>query len=196
MRCVLIPGIGSLKIPMDILDKIMRYIITSFLLVVFALSLGSDCSAISAISAIGNPFGNPFGKNIAWQGYRTGLAQAKREGRPAIIIFYSETCSACRQYQEVLRDSRVVEASAPFVMIRVNIHQQPRLNAKYQLDGWYVPRTFAVFPNGRIMFRLYPPKKYRYFIGLRSEDLLTFMQQALAEMYHQQTMSSPFGFPR
>ncbi|MCI5115174.1 MAG: hypothetical protein D3921_08965 [Candidatus Electrothrix sp. AW1] len=193
MRCVLIPGIGSLKIPMDILDRIMRYIITSFLLVVFTLSLGSDCSAISAI---GNPFSNPFGKNIAWQGYRTGLAQAKREGRPAIIIFYSETCSACRQYQEVLRDSRVVEASAPFVMIRVNIHQQPRLNAKYQLDGWYVPRTFAVFPNGRIMFRLYPPKKYRYFIGLRPEDLLTFMQQALAEMYHQQTMSSPFGFPR
>lgn len=163
----------------------MRYIITSFLFVVFSLSLGSDCSAIN----------NPFGREIAWQGYRTGLAQAKREGKPAIIIFYSETCSACRQYKEVLKDSRVVEASAPFIMIRVNTRQQPQLNAKYQFDGWYVPRTFAVFPNGKIIFRLYPPKKYRYFIGLHPEHLLTLMQQALAEMKHQRTMSSPFGFP-
>lgn len=179
---------------MDILDKIMRSIITSFLLVIFALSLASDCSAIA--NPFGNSFSNPFGKNIAWQGYRTGMAQAKREGKPAIIIFYSETCSACRQYKEVLKDSRVVEASAPFIMIRVNTRRQPRLNAKYQFDGWYVPRTFAVFPNGKIMFRLYPPKKYRYFIGLHPEYLLTLMQQALAEMNHQRSMSSPFGFPR
>lgn len=126
-----------------------------------------------------------FGREeIAWKGYKEGLAQAKREGKPALVIFYSETCSACKRYKGVLQDKDVVEASAPFVMIRVNTRQQPKLSAQYQFDGRYVPRTFAVFPDGRIMHHLYPAKRYKYFIGLEPEHLLSLMEKAQAEMEH------------
>ncbi len=145
------------------------------LLVFLVLSLEQDCSAIDI------SFG---GNEIAWKGYEEGLTQAKQEGKPAIIIFYSESCSACKKYKGVLQDSSIVEASASFVMIRVNTRQQPQLSAKYQFDGKYIPRTFAVFPDGKIMYHLYPPKKYRYFVELEPEHLLTLMQKALAEIKH------------
>jgi hypothetical protein len=34
----------------------------------------------------------------------------------------------------------------------------------YNLDGDYVPRTFALNSDGKIIKSLYPKKKYRYFI--------------------------------
>ena len=149
-----------------------RYIIIALLLAFSALNLGSDCWAI----------GNFFGEEISWKGYKEGLDQAKREGRPALIIFYSETCSACKRYKSVLQDKRIVEASGQFVMIRVNTRQQPKLNQQYLFDGSYVPRTFAVFPDGRIMHQLYPPKRYKYFIGLEPDNLLSLMKKVRAEI--------------
>ena len=127
--------------------------------------------------------GISFGRDeIAWKGYKEGLAQAKREGKPAIIIFSSESCSACKRYKGVLQDRSVIDASASFVMIRVNTGQYPELSRQYQFDGRYVPRTFAVFPDGRIMKHLYPSKRYQYFIGLKPENLLSLMQKAQAAM--------------
>ena len=152
----------------------LRYVLVSFLLILFALAPGRDSSALSAVQ--------PGKKEIAWKGYQEGLAQARREGKPALIIFYSDSCSACRRYKSILRDKSVVDASAPFVMIRVNTRQYPRLSQDYQFDGRYIPRTFAVFPDGRIMHRLYPRKRYRYFIGLEPKNLLRLMEKAQAEM--------------
>ena len=148
-------------------DRRFRYILAALLF--FTAVQPEYCSA-----AVGIP----------WKEYKEGLAQAEREGKPALIIFYSETCSACRRYKIVLRDKRVVQASAAFVMIRVNTRQEPQLSAQYQFDGWYVPRTFAVFPDGRIMHQLYPSKRYRYFIELKPENLLRLMEKAQAEMQH------------
>jgi hypothetical protein len=152
----------------------LQYILISFLLVFFVLTLGRDCSAMIGIH---------LGRDeIAWKGYQEGLAQAKREGKPALIIFYSESCSACKRYKGVLQEKSIIEASAAFVMIRVNTRQQPKLSEAYQLDGRYIPRTFAVFPDGRIMHHLYPSKRYKYFIGLESENLLSLMQRAQEEI--------------
>ncbi len=157
-----------------------RYITISFLFVFFVSALlillmpGRDCSAMIGIH---------FERDqIAWKGYKEGLAQAKREGKPAIIIFYSESCSACKRYKGILQDKRVVDASASFVMIRVNTRRQPKLSEKYLFDGRYVPRTFAVFPDGKIMHHLYPSKRYKYFIELEPDNLLSLMQKAQAEI--------------
>jgi hypothetical protein len=151
-----------------------RYIITSFLLVFLLLGFGKESLALIGFSSGGD--------EIAWKEYQDGLAQAKREGKPAIIIFYSESCSACKKYKNVLREESVVEASKSFVMIRVNTRQQPKLSREYLFDGRYVPRTFAVFPDGKIMHHLYPSKRYKYFIGLDSDNLLGLMQNAQAEI--------------
>lgn len=154
--------------------SILRYIIVSFLLVFFVLTLGRDCSAMIGIH---------LGRDgIAWKGYKEGLAQAKREGKSALIIFYSESCSACKRYKGVLQEKSVIDASSSFVMIRVNTRKQPQLSAKYQFDGRYVPRTFAVSPDGKIMHHLYPAKRYKYFIELEPDNLLSLMQKAQAEI--------------
>jgi thiol-disulfide isomerase/thioredoxin len=149
-------------------------IVTAVLLVFFVFTVERDCSAM-----IGSYFGQD---EITWKGYEEGLAQAKREGKPAIIVFYSESCSACKKYKEVLQDSSVVEASSPLIMIRVNTRHRPQLSAKYQFDGKYVPRTFAVFPDGRVMHHLYPSKRYKYFIGLEPDNLLSLVEKAREEM--------------
>ena len=157
-----------------------RYFKISFLFAFFVPALllllmsGSDCSAMIGIHLERD--------EIAWKGYKEGLAQAKREGKPAIIIFYSESCSACKRYKGVLQEQSVIDASASFVMIRVNTRQQPQLSHKYQFDGRYVPRTFAVSPDGKIMHHLYPSKRYKYFIELEPEKLLSLMQKAQAEI--------------
>ncbi|MGB5685389.1 MAG: thioredoxin family protein [Candidatus Electrothrix sp.] len=154
--------------------EIYRHIVTVLLLVFFVFILGRDCSAMVGIS---------FGQDeISWKEYNEGLAQAKREGKPAIIVFYSESCSACKRYKGILQDKRVIDASASFVMIRVNTRQQPEISEKYLFDGRYVPRTFAVSPDGKIMHHLYPSKKYKYFVELEPKKLLSLMQKAQAEI--------------
>ncbi|MCI5123972.1 MAG: hypothetical protein D3925_05730 [Candidatus Electrothrix sp. AR5] len=159
-----------------------RYFKISFLfafivpaLLVLLMS-GRDCSAMTGFQWSGD--------EIAWKGYKEGLAQAKKEGKPAIIIFYSESCSACKRYKGILQEQSVIDASASFVMIRVNTRQQPKLSEQYLFDGRYVPRTFAVSPDGKIMHHLYPSKKYKYFIELAPENLLRLMQKAQAEIKH------------
>ncbi|MCW5204931.1 hypothetical protein VU02_03285, partial [Desulfobulbus sp. N2] len=53
-------------------------------------------------------------------------------------------------------------------------------STKYLFDGRYVPRTFAVFPDGKIMHHLYPSKRYKYFVELEPDNLLSLMQKAQA----------------
>ncbi|MCW5208129.1 thioredoxin family protein [Desulfobulbus sp. US2] len=121
-----------------------RYIITSFLLIFFvliSLTLGRDCSAMIDFQWSGD--------GIAWKGYSEGLAQAKREGKPAIIIFYSESCSACKRYKGILQEQSIIDASASFVMIRVNTRRQPKLSEKYLFDGRYVREPLLSFLTAR-----------------------------------------------
>ncbi|MCI5223358.1 MAG: DUF255 domain-containing protein [Candidatus Electrothrix sp. AR4] len=142
----------------------------------FFLSLASSgCQA-----KIGKTYWND--NNITWNEYNEGLAQAKKERKPTIIIFYSDSCSACRKYKKVFQEKSVVDAASSFVMIRVNTGKHPKLSDAYRFDGRYVPRTFAVYPDGKVMQKIYPSKKYKYFIGLASENLLELMRKAHSQM--------------
>jgi hypothetical protein len=119
---------------------------------------------------------------IYWNEYNEGMAKAKIEKKPAIIIFYSDSCSACRKYKKVFKEKSVVDAASSFVMIRVNTGKYPKLSNSYKFDGGYVPRTFAVYPEGKVMHQIYPSKKYKYFIGLTPDDLLGLMRKAHSQM--------------
>jgi hypothetical protein len=153
-------------------DKFLK---TTFLIVfpLLLLVTSSDCLAKS-----GETYWND--KNIAWNEYNEGMAQAKRERKPAIIIFYSDSCSACRRYKKVFQEKSVIDAASSFVMIRVNTGKNSTLSKKY--DGGYVPRTFAVYPDGKVMHQIYPSKKYKYFIGVTPGDLLGLMRKAHLRM--------------
>ncbi len=154
-----------------------RNIVVLAICILFLTAAGSDCPAAGGKGKIS---WNDSG--IHWYGYEEGLATAKRENKPAILILYSHTCSMCRKYGRVLNLQSVADAASAFVMIRVNTAERPKLAHAYRFDGGYVPKTFALYPDGRIMQQLHPPKRYRYFVGLNPENLLVLMRKAQAQM--------------
>ena len=90
-----------------------------------------------------------------------------------MLVFYAEWCPTCHAYQHIFRDKSVVDAAASFIMTRVDVDEEPSINQTYVFDGEYVPRTFALTPEGNVMHEIYPEKSYaRYF--LRADDSASF----------------------
>ncbi len=141
---------------------------------VFFLSLlvtNSDCLAKSAKTHWNDSI-------IKWQEYNEGMAEAKRSKKPAIIVFYTDWCPKCKKFGEIFKNKDIIKAASDFIMIRINKDKHSKLSAAYGFDGEYIPRTFAVYPDGKVMHQLYPPKKYKYYIGLAPSSLLSLMQKA------------------
>ncbi len=115
---------------------------------------------------------------IVWHNYADGLRLSKKSGKGMIVIFYTDWCPTCKKYMKLFHDRKVIVKTRKFVMVRVNQDNDPGLGSKYDLDGKYVPRTFALGPTGKILKRIYPKKsKTRYYLGTRRSDLLSFMKR-------------------
>ena len=155
------------------MQHISRYIRLSifFLFLLSLFTSNSDCLAGAAKIHWND-------RAINWQGYDEGLAQAKQMRKPAIIVFYADWCPTCKKYGLVFKNSKVIQEASDFIMIRVNKDKHARLSTAYGFDGEYVPRTFAVDPDGEVMHQIYPPKKYKYYIGVNPNNLLSLMQRA------------------
>lgn len=116
-------------------------------------------------------------KGIVWHKYTEGLQLSKKTGKGAIIIFYATWCPTCKKYMQLFDDQSIIKESQKFIMIRVDQDKQPNLSSKFNFDGKYIPRTFAVSPSGNIIHEMYPQKsKYRYFIGTSRSNLFLFMK--------------------
>jgi protein-disulfide reductase (glutathione) len=117
---------------------------------------------------------------IAWVPMLDGLEAAKKSGKPALLVFYTEWCPHCRTYAKLFHDPQVVEASEAFVMIRVNEDATPDLGVAFRPDGQYVPRTFLLSPDGKTHADLVGAHpKYKHFLDEDSPDqLLALMKKA------------------
>ena len=123
------------------------------------------------------PKGNVEG-GVVWHNYTEGLRLSKRTGKGAIVIFYTKWCPTCQKYMKLFDGRTIIMQTRKFVMIRVNQDKYPSLSSKYDLDGKYVPRTFAVGPAGKILHQVYPMKsRSRYYLGTRRTDLISFMRR-------------------
>ncbi len=155
---------------MNNIDRIFK--ITFLFTFAFSLLIAnSDCLAKTAQIHWND-------KTIKWHDYNNGLAKAKRNRKPAIIIFYADWCPTCKKYGKIFKNKNVIKAASDFIMIRVNIDNHSKLSTAYGFDGEYVPRTFAVYPNGKVMHQIYSPKKNKYYIGTNPQSLLSLMQKA------------------
>lgn len=88
---------------------------------------------------------------IAWRDVGPGIREATRTGKPLVMVFHAEWCSACRRYREVWKDPGVVAGSRDFVMVLVDVDQRPQDNGAFSPDGTYVPRTIFYSAEGEVM---------------------------------------------
>lgn len=119
---------------------------------------------------------------IQWWNYEKGLDHAWREGKPVILVIYTDWCPTCKKYSRVFLDERVIQESDKFVMVRINMDDEKDVSSKYAFDGRYIPRTFALHPGGSVMHEIYPQKNARYYIGTGADRLLKLMKDAHSKL--------------
>ena len=110
-------------------------------------------------------------KGIAWQAFEAGLAKAKQEKKPVMLIVFTEWCPHCTSYSKLFHDQKVVEKSRQFVMVRVDKDKQPDVSRKHAPDGVLDPALDA------------KRDKYRYFYNESDPtEVLAGMDAALAKL--------------
>ena len=121
---------------------------------------------------------------IGWQGFDTGLAKAKQEKKPVMLVVFTEWCPHCTNYSKIFHDPTVVEKSKRFVMVRVDKDKQPDVSKKHAPDGEYIPRTYFLSSDGVLDPAIDAKRdKYRYFYNESDpKDVLAAMDAALAKL--------------
>lgn len=118
---------------------------------------------------------------IAWRGFDDGLAAAKSDQLPILLVFSTEWCPHCKTYRGIFKDPAVVAKSARFVMIRVDSDKSLELSHRFAPDGEYIPRTLFLTPGGVLLSSVHAPRgKAKFFYDEKDPaDLLAGMDAAL-----------------
>lgn len=85
---------------------------------------------------------------IPWRTYEDGMQEMARTNKPAILVLQAEWCLVCKNYQRLFNDAEVKKKAEDFVFILADVDKQPELQRRYNVDGDYIPRTFALKPDG------------------------------------------------
>ena len=123
-------------------------------------------------------------KAVGWQAYDAGLARAKQEKKPVMLVIYTEWCPHCTNYSKLFHDQAVIDKTRQFVMIRVDKDKQPEISKTHAPDGEYIPRTYFLSSDGVLDPSLAAGRdKYRYFYNESDpKDVLAAMDSALAKL--------------
>lgn len=122
-------------------------------------------------------------KAIDWYEYEEGMALASETGKPLLFIIFAQWCPTCHAYKKIFAEQSIVELSKKFIMVRTDFDERQDLSVKYNVDGEYVPRTFLMVPDGKIMQSIYPRSKQpKFFLSANNpRGFLELMQAALLE---------------
>lgn len=121
---------------------------------------------------------------IQWQPYEQGLAAAKKDKKPVMLIFFTEWCPHCGNYAKVFHDEKVVEKSKQFVMIHLDKDKNAEISRQYVPDGEYIPRTYFLSSDGKLDASLAAPRpEYKYFYDEKDPaSILAGMEAALKKL--------------
>jgi len=117
---------------------------------------------------------------VQWRPYEAGLAEAKKEKKPVLLIFFTEWCPHCTNYSKVFHDPKVVAKSKDFVMIRLDSDQNKELGKQYAVDGSYIPRTYFLTSAGKLEPSIHAPREqFKYFYDVKNPaSILAAMESA------------------
>lgn len=122
--------------------------------------------------------------HIDWQSYQKGLRTARAEHKPVCLVFFATWCPHCAHYAHVFNSPEVARLARRFVMIRLDVDQNPALGARFAVDGEYVPRTYFLSSDGQLDPSISAERaRFRYFYDERNPaSLLGGMRRALAAL--------------
>lgn len=124
---------------------------------------------------------NGWGNAIAWRSLDEGLAEAKADGRPLMLVVHASWCHRCKELKPKFSDEHLTALAERFVMVNADQDQTPSVLA-YAPDGTYIPRILFIDPaTGTLDEDLQNPERsrYHYYYGPR-DDLTGMMEKALA----------------
>lgn len=122
---------------------------------------------------------------VQWQPYEQGLATAKKDKKPILLVFFTEWCPHCSNYSKLFHDPKVVEQTKRFVTIRLDKDKNAELSKQYAPDGDYIPRTYFLSSDGKLDADLHAPRPdYKYFYDERDPAPLLTSMDAAAKKLH------------
>jgi len=76
--------------------------------------------------------------DVPWhEDHDTGLAGAKKAGKPAVLVLYADWCSFCKKlFGTTMPDPRITSLSDRFTWIRVNSDKLTELKKRYGQEGY------------------------------------------------------------
>jgi hypothetical protein len=121
---------------------------------------------------------------IQWQPYEQGLAAAKKDQKPVLLVLFTEWCPHCTNYSKLFHDDKVVEQAKRFIMMRLDKDKNAELSKKFAPDGEYIPRTYFLSSAGTLDADLHAPRaEYKYFYDEHDPaQLLASMDAALKKL--------------
>jgi thiol-disulfide isomerase/thioredoxin len=121
---------------------------------------------------------------IAWLSYEDGISKAKKDNKPVCLVFFTNWCPHCRNYSRIFSDPRIVARAKDFVMVRLNADDVPEISNAHSPDGSYVPRTFFLGPEGKILADVHAqrPQYVHFYDESNPESLLAGMDAALKKV--------------
>ena len=108
---------------------------------------------------------------VQWQPYEAGLAAAKKDKKPVLLIFFTEWCPHCTNYSKVFHDPKMVAKSKEFVMIRLDNDKEKDVAKQFAVDGSYIPRTYFLTSAGVLDPDLHAPREqFKFFYDESKPD--------------------------
>lgn len=85
---------------------------------------------------------------IAWFDFEDGAAEAKKSGKPMLVVIHATWCPFCKQYRRQFYDPRVVELATSLIMVMMDRDLEKAETAKLGPGANYIPRTLIFRADG------------------------------------------------
>jgi len=121
-----------------------------------------------------SPNGVEWHGDIQWHSWTDGLALAKAQSKPIMVLVYADWCPHCRALGPVFADPDIEALAKGLIMVKQNHDENPPWLEPYnEKFGGYVPRIFFFDSNGKMREDLtsgHP--RYPYFYAAEAPEYL------------------------